>query len=262
MNFIKWLQKFQIFQHHYRNPLEFYQSLIESSTAMASVSGLGVLSKDFKIYNFNLICLNVVFVVYTIVCVSTLYEIHEDFDDLVYCLVTVGIGLQGVMKMLTFVIYRKELVWTQEYTKSLYREEGKTHRNLLMNNLSILNVLTKLIATSYATLSTLMVGTSFVLTILTGKKTLTFGFWIPFLDRNSWLGYLCNFVLQFCMTVFITSENMGNDIIYFMILLSSATQIELLTIKVQDIETRMVINDSNLHKYIKEIVKRHQEHLR
>lgn len=55
---------------------------------------------------------------------------------------------------------------------------------------------------------------------------------------------------------------MGLDIIYFMTMLSSVNQIDLLIIKIKNIGTQIEQTDAKLQESLMEIVKRHEEHLK
>ncbi|XP_039431343.1 putative odorant receptor 83c [Culex pipiens pallens] len=257
MEYIQRLERFKFFQHSFKNPSEFYTSLVEIPNKVARVAGLNIFSKDYKVFSWNLACLLTVFVVYGIVTPFTIYEVRHNVDDLIYCLVTVGIGIQGVMKMITFLVYRKELIWTQEYTQRIYQEESHTHKQVLMGQVSLLNVMTKIIIASYIYLGFLLAMGPFLYSLMAGKKALSFGFWIPYLDRFSWPGYLCNVVMQVIMTLFICSENLGADVLHFMTMMSSRTQVDMLMIKLRSIKS----SDLDMRDKLKEIIIRHQEHL-
>uniref|UniRef100_A0A1S4JE29 Odorant receptor n=2 Tax=Culex quinquefasciatus TaxID=7176 RepID=A0A1S4JE29_CULQU len=242
-------------------PSEFYTSMLVIPNKIAAIVGLDVFSKDYKTVSANLMGLISIYVLFAYVSVCTVVEVRHDVNDLIYCLVTVGIGLQGVMKIFTFLRYRKDLVWIQDYSKALYKEEGETHRAVLMDDITIMNVLTKIILGFYGFTSVFMLLAPMIKTYLTGHKYLTFGFWLPYIDRFSWLGYFCNFVMQFIMSVVITSENMGPDTIYFMTMMNSVTQIDLLMIKLRDVCNKIENHDFNIKEDLKDIFKRHQEHL-
>ncbi|XP_039432284.1 uncharacterized protein LOC120414992 [Culex pipiens pallens] len=178
-------------------PAEFYTSMLVIPNKIAAIVGLDVFSKDYKTVSANLMGLISIYVLFAYVSVCTVVEVRHDVNDLIYCLVTVGIGLQGVMKIYTFLRYRKDLVWIQDYCKALYKEEGETHRAVLLDDITIMNVLTKIILGFYGFTSVFMLLAPMIKTYVTGHKYLTFGFWLPYIDRFSWLGYFCNFVMQF-----------------------------------------------------------------
>ncbi|KAL9704981.1 hypothetical protein quinque_008499 [Culex quinquefasciatus] len=123
MEFVKKLSKKKVFQHTNMEPSEFYTSMLVIPNKIAAIVGLDVFSKDYKTVSANLMGLISIYVLFAYVSVCTVVEVRHDVNDLIYCLVTVGIGLQGVMKIFTFLRYRKDLVWIQDYSKALYKEE-------------------------------------------------------------------------------------------------------------------------------------------
>ncbi|EDS27262.1 conserved hypothetical protein [Culex quinquefasciatus] len=212
MEYIRKLSQLKVFQHSFKEPSEFYASVLVVPNRVAGVS--------------------------------------------------VGVSLQASMKIFTHLYYRQDLLWIQEYTKKLYQEECINHKKVLMDFVTMLHVLMKVVVVCYAITASSMIVGPFMLTLLSGQKLLTFGFWIPYIDRNSWFGYGCNFTLQLILSLFITCEYMGLDIIYFMTMLSSVNQIDLLIIKIKNIGTQIEQTDAKLQESLMEIVKRHEEHLK
>lgn len=261
MEFVKKLSRKQLFQHSYKDPSEYFASLLVLPNKIAGVAGLDVLSPDFKRFTPNLIGLVLTYVMFAGVSFSTIVEVRDDVDDLIYCLVTLGMGMQGLMKIFTFLLARDELVWIQEYSKRLFREEGIAHKCLIMNNILLMNVVTKLILVFYAFTTVFMLVAPMFITLTTDHKLLTFGFWLPFVDRFSWLGYGCNLVMHVIMSIFISAENMGPDTIYFMTLINSYTQIDLMLAKIREVNNKIANNNASYKEKLNDVFKRHQEHL-
>ncbi|KAL9704980.1 hypothetical protein quinque_008498 [Culex quinquefasciatus] len=173
MEFVKKLSKKQLFQHSYKDPSEYFASLLVLPNKITGVAGLDVLSPDFKRFTPNLIGLVLTYVMFAGVSFSTIVEVRDDVDDLIYCLVTLGMGMQGLMKIFTFLLARDELVWIQEYSKRLFREEGIAHKCLIMNNILLMNVVTKLILVFYAFTTVFMLVAPMFITLTTDHKLLT-----------------------------------------------------------------------------------------
>lgn len=197
------------------DPLEYFASLLVLPNRIAGVAGLDVLSPDFERFTPNLIGLVLTYVMFAGVSFSTIVEVRDDVDDLIYCLVTLGMRMQGLMK--TFLLARDELVWIQEYSKRLFREEGIAHKCLIMNNILLMNVVTKLILVFYA-----------------------------FIRRSFFVAWLWgNLVMHVIISIFISAENMGPDTIFFMTLINSYTQIDLMLAKIREVNNKIANNDAS-----------------
>ncbi|EDS27261.1 Odorant receptor 94b [Culex quinquefasciatus] len=252
MEYLRKISQLKVFRHSYKDPLDFYNHVLVMPNHVASITGLDVLRTDYKKSSFNFIGLILVILLFFYVTFFTVYEMRHQVEDLIYCLVTIGICLQVVMKIYTHLYYRDDLLWIQEYTKELFQEETAAH-NAECNSQSC--------PTGYGSCSCTMLTVPIVFTLLSGHKTLTFGFWLPFIDRFSWHGWILNMVMQIVMSIVIVSEDIGLDIIYFMTVMCSVMQIDLLKVKLQNVNAKMEKGETDITEELNDIFKRHYEHM-
>ncbi|KAL9703900.1 hypothetical protein quinque_007418 [Culex quinquefasciatus] len=196
MDYLRKISQLKVFRHSYKDPLEFYNHVLVMPNHVASITGLDVLRTDYKKSSFNFVGLILVILLFFYVTFFTVYEMRHHVEDLIYCLVTIGICLQVVMKIYTHLYYRDDLLWIQQYTKELFQEETAAHKSVLMGYIEVLNVIAKAVLLAYGSCSCTMLTVPIVFTLLSGHKTLTFGFWLPFIDRFSWHGWILNMVMQ------------------------------------------------------------------
>lgn len=144
MEIVKRLSKKQLFQHSYKDPSEYFASLLVLPNRIAGVAGLNVLSPDFKRFTPNLIGLVLTYVMFAGVSIVRWGAWRRRWFDLLP-----GDAWNGNARA-DEDFHLEKLVWIQEYSKRLFREEGIAHKCLIMNNILLMNVVTKLILVFYA----------------------------------------------------------------------------------------------------------------
>ncbi|EDS30726.1 conserved hypothetical protein [Culex quinquefasciatus] len=256
MEFVKRLNRFRFFQHSYRNPSEFYDSLIVFPNMVAKITGMDIFSEGYRVISWSLFSVVVLLTVYVYTSVVTASEVWGSTEDLIFCFVTAGIGLQGLGKLYTFV------AWMHQYNKELFRKEcNPTVRKMLMDSVFLLSVIVKTMLVCYVSTSILLDVAPLLFSIQTGEKILPFGFYIPFLDRNEWFGYFCNYAMHVCNTVYVSSEDMGPDCIYMIMMMCAFTQIDLLKESLTEFNQKIEENEDDLDAFFGEIIRHHRDHL-
>ncbi|XP_038104467.1 odorant receptor 67d [Culex quinquefasciatus] len=201
--------------------------------------------------------------VYIYCCVFTAYEVRCSVKELIFCLVTSGLAPHKTVHVWTFLMFRKELYWFHQYTKDLYREECKDRtKSMLMKNVSLLSVTTKLMLVAYTCISSAMDIVPIISSAASGEKTLPFGFYIPFLDHTSSPGFTCNFIIHVTLTVYVLCSGYGADCIYLIAMASSFTQIDVLMSALRELTTEIEAKKSDVGECLNQIIVRHQEHLK
>ncbi|XP_039432321.1 putative odorant receptor 83c [Culex pipiens pallens] len=263
MTLIKKLNSYKLFRHSYTEPFEFYDSLIVIPNRIAKIIGLDVFSENYKVLTWNWFSLIMMISVYFYCTAITAYEVRFDTGDLIYCLVEGGIGIQGLAKIYTYLVYRKELVWIHQYTKQLYREACNAEtKSMLMDNIFLLKVAIIVMLMCYAFTSISLITAPMLFSIMTGEKILPFGFYIPYLDRTEWFGYLINYAVHLYDTIYVSAEDMAADTIYMITMLSAFTQIDLLMMSLKETSQILDKDDENLQAHLNSVIKRHEEHLK
>ncbi|KAL9704978.1 hypothetical protein quinque_008496 [Culex quinquefasciatus] len=262
MEFIKRLRRYRFFQHSFTEPSQFFDSLIVVPSMIGKLTNLNVLNKDHQVFTWNLTPVVTGMIVYFYTSFDTAYAVRESTEELIFCLVTIGIGIQGAGRIFTFLIFREKLVWIHQYTTDLYREECNPRtKSFLMDSVFLLSVVLKVMLTCYAFTSISMDVAPLLFTIVSGEKILPFGFYLPYLDRFTWFGYFSNYVMHIFMTVYVSSMDMGTDSIYMMTLMSAFTQIDLLKLSLEEMSEMVDQKHEDLENFFKKLINRHQEHL-
>ncbi|XP_058833755.1 putative odorant receptor 83c [Topomyia yanbarensis] len=263
MDFINGLQRFKLFQNFIRNPSEFSAQLLVIPNRVASIVGLDVYSPDYTVPNRNLMYSLISVCIFYYIDTTSAYEMRHEPENLINCLVTFGIGIQIIGKVFTFVYFRKDLIGMHEYTLVLLKEECNPRtKPMLMGKLFLLSVILKTMLICYAFTSVVLDVVPLLFLWQTGEKILPFGFYIPYIDPNSWSGYLLNYALQILLTVFVSSGDMGPDCIYVIILMNAFIQIDLLVSSLQEVNRQIELGDEEMANCFQKIIKRHQEHLK
>lgn len=254
--------KYKFFQHTQTEPSDFYQSVVITPNNAARFVGLDVFTEGYK-FSWRTFCMIVSILVYIYCCVFTAYEVRCSVKELIFCLVTSGLAPHKTVHVWTFLMFRKELYWFHQYTKDLYREECKDRtKSMLMKNVSLLSVTTKLMLVAYTCISSAMDIVPIISSAASGEKTLPFGFYIPFLDHTSSPGFTCNFIIHVTLTVYVLCSGYGADCIYLIAMASSFTQIDVLMSALRELTTEIEAKKSDVGECLNQIIVRHQEHLK
>ncbi|XP_055534108.1 putative odorant receptor 83c [Wyeomyia smithii] len=262
MDLIQKMEQYKLFRHSFDDPAEFCAQIIATPNKISKLIGLDIFSAGYSSRNFNTIFTLFVAIFYLYLTFTSVYNMRHDVENVINCLVTLGVAIQCVWKLFTFAIYRKKLIWMHEYNISLFKEECNPRtRNMLMRNIFVLSAVLKVMLISYAFTSFSLDFAPLLYLAMTGAKLLPFGFFIPYLNQNSWSGYIINYVVHVILTVYVSSGDMGLDCIYMTILMNSFTQIDLLVISLHEMNEMIEQDCDNIKPVFEKIVRRHQEHL-
>lgn len=263
MDFIRGLKRFKIFQHSFIEPCSFYLHQIKAPNSVAKMCGLDVYTLDYKMPNKAVMVTLTLLVVYLYANATTAYELRHETEDLINCWVTIGLAILVVVKTATFAVFRKDLLWLHQYTETLYREECNPRtKNMLMHNIFLLSVILKAMLLCYALTSCCLDAAPLLFLVQTGEKTLPFGFYIPHIDRFSWVGYAINYAFQIILTIYVSSGDMGPDCLYMIISMNSFTQIDLLIASLSELNDKIQNSGNDIGNCLEKIIRRHQEHLK
>ncbi|XP_053688931.1 odorant receptor 67d-like [Sabethes cyaneus] len=256
------LEQMKLFRHSFKDPAEFCTQIVVIPNKISKLIGLDIFSSTYKMPNFYTAFTLFVAVMYLYFTWTSVYEMRHDLEEVINCLVTLGVAVQCVWKLAIFAINRKELLWMHEYNISLFKEECNPRtKSMLMRNIFLLSVILKVMLISYAFTSFSLDFAPLLYLLKTGEKLLPFGFYMPYLDHKSWGGYIINYMVHILMTVYVSSGDMGPDCFYMTMLMNSFTQIDLLIDSLKEMNEKIEQNCDDIVPIFEKIVKRHQEHL-
>lgn len=249
-----------------------YSCLLEVIVSQVRLLGLYILDPNYTPYTWNFFIITLLsFSVYFVVEIFSLFNVTH-FIDIVFCLATVGVFWQEVIKLFIFVQFRREFISVSVLFEEFYGRHRaiESHQKILDKYVHYSEIFFRVIRLFYlsAVFSALILP--IVVTFTTGIKTLPFGFFLPFVDRFSTSGYLLNFAFVI-WHVYLTQRLVIAGDSYFNIqLVVTMSQLDVLCEMIDDLD-RMLNDDDRqpeeeeeeaIDRYISEICNEHVNHLR
>lgn len=186
------------FQSETISGFEMFHKIIQFVSSFGRVIGAQLFSTDFTKLNPALIIVFVDFVTYLMISLQNIYMFRENFGRVVFCMVTLGMGFQGAIKLYTFIMNRPKILQLAKLAEGFY-ELSRTDRkkdeifqswSLIFCHVSILGLII------FYGCATLIFLFPLVFYLIFQEKILHFGFIIPGIDPKMILGYSLNFAHQ------------------------------------------------------------------
>ena len=251
------------FKAHEKADEMFRKSLKKTVAPFFRCVGWNIFSTNFTVHTFIFYGLFFDIVSYFIINFYNIYLFREDFIRSTFCVVTLGMGFQGAIKLYTFVFRRSDMlrlhdliVIFQQSVTSL--EIQKALENSVINSCSAALFLIP----AYIISATLMFIYPIVYYIIYDEKILHFGFILPFIDEHSQFGYALNFFHHSLQIFLVVNVLVASNIVFVMFVNGAFSQYDALTILLQELDTIASQNDDGcndqlIKQYIKEIASIH-----
>ncbi|KFB47258.1 AGAP010507-PA-like protein [Anopheles sinensis] len=184
---------------------------------------------------------------------------------LIYCLATFGFGCQGVMKIYSYIITRRRVIELYminvKYNERMMNQSDRVKR-VLCENATITHILIKGTMLVYIILVCVTVTIPGLSSIFLSSRILPFGFVLPFLDPETWTGYIWNYAFQVIMSYFYLVLTLGGDITTIFNLLTAYGQLDALMMLIEECNEQLARNEpaEAIQKKIVDIVQLHQHH--
>lgn len=136
--------------------------------------------------------------------------------------------------------------------------------NSLMKTASLCTISVKLIAPCYATLAALTVIASLLISSFEHRFELPFGFFIPGVDRSTWIGYLLNLAFHTLQAFVAGGGLLATDMCFFNLIINAIGQLDVLIIRLRKLgeaATSDTFDEAELYQYLKEIIQEHMDHI-
>jgi hypothetical protein len=184
-----------------------------------------------------------------------------------FCLVTLGNGIQGGSKLITFIVGKNKIIELTKIGDNFlkYATESDLSKNSILNWMNICYVMTKSITNLFFSLSVLVFLYPVIFYLIFGESILHFGFVIPGIDATTIHGYLINFchhTLQIYIVCFALVLTLCLNIIFISLALlqynALINQLSLLDDEIQ----KSSLNQTIIDKMISQIIEQHTELLK
>jgi hypothetical protein len=262
---LKLPSKSTYFKSEKLSPLEMFKKIVIAVNFLARFVGCDVYTSNFSPLKLRFIlclvnCL-------TFVAMS-FYDIFLFRDDLVrscFCMISLGLGLQGVMKVQTFVFSRQKIFELKDRCETfLVNFNTKATSEMFESWLMISCHVGILLFIMISALSVLFLIHPIIFFFITGEKILHAGFELPGIDWHEPFGYALNFVYDCSLIYTFVFAFVATCFINIFYILIARGQFELLKILLEDVDDMIKANkngknDAKIKNQIKLITEMHNE---
>jgi hypothetical protein len=264
-------KKFQIptkstyFKSEKLSPLEMFKQNVDRASYVGGFVGCDVLTPSYSPTNWRFLvcfgnCLAFIFL--------SFYEIYIFREDLVrclFCLISLGISFQGVMKVKAFVFSRQTLWKIIESIEKFFthfntKEANQMFESWLMFSSHIGVALFVLLFLC----GMLVLIYPLIFYVIMGEKILHFGFELPLIDWQTSFGYSLNFLYTVQLVYMFISSFFATCYSNILFLMMAFGQFELLKMLLEDLDETIKTNENGkkndaIKKQIKLLAELHNE---
>ena len=227
--------------------------------------GCDIFLKKFSVHTFMFYCLFFDLISYSFISIYNIYLFREDFIRSTFCVVTLGMGFQGAIKLYTFVFHRSDML--RLYDLIVIFQQSVTSleiKNALENSVLNVCIASLVLIPTYVVSGVLMFIYPIVYYMVYNEKILHFGFILPFIDEHSQFGYALNFFHHSLQIYVVINATIGSNIGFITFTNGAFGQYDALQLLIKKLNTVAMenidgCNDQLIKHYIKEIASIHVE---
>lgn len=134
--------------------------------------------------------------------------------------------------------------------------------NSLMKTASWCTISVKLIAPAYFTLAAFTVIFSVVISAINRRFELPFGFFIPGVDRTTWVGYLLNLAFHTLQAFEAGAGLLATDLCFFNLMINAIGQLDVLIIGLKKLGEAATTDEYAATELLNDIIEKHVEHVK
>uniref|UniRef100_A0A182NDC6 Uncharacterized protein n=1 Tax=Anopheles dirus TaxID=7168 RepID=A0A182NDC6_9DIPT len=193
------------------------------------------------------------------------YQNIYDVIKLMYCVATFGFGCQATMKIYTYIVTRKRVIYLYEKNMKYYKDmldQSEKVRHVLCENANLTYVVIKFAIILYIFLVFITLSMPLLLSLYFSERILPFGFTIPFTSDETTAGYIGNYLCQLVMSIYYGLITVASDITTIFNLLTANGQLNVLVTIVEELDELLDRDESPqvIKNKIKDIIRQHQSH--
>ncbi|KAL1397920.1 hypothetical protein pipiens_009368 [Culex pipiens pipiens] len=207
-----------------------FEKACHSVTQYIWVCGCERFEPNFTRWNARFVFLMVNICVFMAVSFWSLTVLWGQRVEFIFCCVTIGIGVQGFVKA---YMYSHDTIYEllQYNLKRFENTKGmpEIHHSLI-DTASLCTASVKLIGPCYASMGAFTILISIVISLYYGRFELPFGFYLPGLDRATWIGYLLNLAFHILQVFEAVTGLLAADMCFFNLMINAIGQLDVMII--------------------------------
>jgi hypothetical protein len=251
------------------SPLEMFKNIMNQTNFILSLVGIDVFTLNYTTFKWQFIlCFGNCFV-FVLLSFYNIFIFRTDLVRVCFILVTLGISLQGLSKVRTYVFLRYKIIDLKDRIERFITNFNTKETNQMFESWLMISCHSAVSLSALFFVSAILILIyPIIYYLIFGEKILHFGFELPWIDwQTSWLGYAANFLYVISLVHLTVFGMIATCFVNILFVLMTLGQFELLKMMLNDLDEliRSKKNGSKndaLKKQIKLIVEMHNELLR
>ncbi|XP_053667933.1 odorant receptor 67d-like [Anopheles marshallii] len=265
MEYLRVLKKYHFFHYSATNPLEASMYLTAGIETFNKSMGVSFFKRKHSFINFFFIFGISNLVLYVVSVLKSAYVSRHDMTKLMYSIATFGFCCQASMKIYCFVVTRQRVIDLYESNQHYYQDmmnQSNTVKRVLCDNASLIYIVIKGTVLVYLILVIIAMSIPGISSIFLSDLILPLGFTIPFINDDTFAGYIWNYIIQIIMAVYYFIITVGTDITTIYNLLTANGQLDALMTIIEELDEQLERDEcpEKIRDKIIEIVHQHQHH--
>ena len=248
--------------------VKMFQKTIEAVNFCGGLIGCNIHTPNYTVHCTLFYILFLDLITYLSINFYSVYFFRNDFVLTTFCLVTLGMGFQGAIKLYVFIFHRVDMLKICKKIENVHKSAtNKKIKHVLEQNVIYSCIAGSILIPLYIMSGILMFIYPIMYYIIFGEKTLHFGFLLPFIDWKSYLGYTLNFMHQTLQICIVMSAWLFTNWQYVILITNAFGQYDSLKILLTELDDLAKTNisgcnDRKIRKLIGVIVEMHVELIR
>uniref|UniRef100_A0A182Q0D3 Odorant receptor n=1 Tax=Anopheles farauti TaxID=69004 RepID=A0A182Q0D3_9DIPT len=249
----------------YQTPGELFNSACEMLIKCFAVCGGERMKPGYTRRNARLIFLVSDLIVYLGVNVYSMALVWGSLMDEVFCFVTLGVAIQGLAKIEAFTCPELNDLHLYNVGRFLVPARFPEVEEALFHTAMMCKVFIRILAVAFSIVAIAIYTYMIVMPLVLQELALAFGFYLPFFDFRSPVGYTINWLYQFVQVLESCFGLMACDTCLMFLILNATGQMDLIIIYLRRL-TELIDgnasgqNDDEIADLIGYIVVKYLEH--
>ncbi|XP_062563684.1 odorant receptor 4-like [Armigeres subalbatus] len=254
-------------ESEFKSSRAMYESASDTLIGYFHVSGADRLrGGDYTRWNARLLFLVADLTLYIVVNCWCLTVFWGQLMDVVFCLVTMGIAIQGFAKIASSTddrLYELHIYNVERFDKVRDYSEA---RESLQRTAVLSKVFLKLFSYLFLMLTTFIPVYTVAYSISSRSLQLPFGFFFPWIDHKQLFGYLINLSYHFLQIYEASYGLLATDGCFLFLILHAVGQLDIIIIYLKKLDELALQyekfkDDEEIYRLLNEITEKHQEHM-
>ncbi|EDS37921.1 Odorant receptor 94b [Culex quinquefasciatus] len=267
MEFVKryFVRHRNLWSSEFKNPKALYESASESAMRLADICGAEIFRQNYTRKNGRLALLYADFTLYLVLSFWCITVLWGQLLDVMFCVVMIGGAVQAFAKIHSYTnptIHELQMCNLENFQNVRKYDEFEE---------AMWNAATfcKFAVIFYAIFAKIMIGLivaySIVSSLVGEHYVLPFGYFFPWIDRDTLAGYLINFAYQSTLLVYGYCGLQASDLVFIFFIIHAIARLEIIIVYLKKLDLltqspELERNGSVINELLDDIIEKHIQH--